>query len=200
MSHNSRKKAKNRDHTSYKSLSSLIAIHFHLEKIKRAFLHQSMEDQNPQLLNVLEALKQASHELQAHPCSDSIKALLELQTESGTILSKDPNLSVLSHHLSDLKTQAQTLHNSRGHSLTGFLSRRVSTQSISRVAGSIETEIQAWIDRESVEKLTEILKDPCNNEDKLVELLTHFEDRVLRGFNRELQDLVLKSKILSSLE
>ncbi|KAK3189256.1 hypothetical protein Dsin_028817 [Dipteronia sinensis] len=63
----------------------------------------SMEDpstkEEPRVLKVLEALKQASHDLQASSNdsnSSAIKALLELETESETILSKDPNLSTLS--------------------------------------------------------------------------------------------------------
>lgn len=163
----------------------------------------SKED-SPRVLKVLEALKQASHELQAHPRQDfdepnssSIKALLELGTESDAILSKDPNLSSLSQHLSSLKTLIETLQKSRSHlSLSSFLTRH----SISRVAGSIESEIQAWIDRESVECLTRALREPSINEDELVKLLTQFEDRLSEGFNRELQDLVLKSKTFSLLE
>ncbi|KAJ0091341.1 hypothetical protein Patl1_13917 [Pistacia atlantica] len=161
----------------------------------------------PPVLNVLEALKQASHDLQAHPSSSlkdfnssAIKALLELQTESNTILSKDPNLSTLSQHLSSLKTLVETLQRSRGLSFRNFLTRRVSTYSITRVAGSIETEIQAWIDRESIENLIKKIKDPCDNEDELVKILTQFEERVSLGFDRELQDIVLKSKVFSSFE
>ncbi|KAI9192177.1 hypothetical protein LWI28_019277 [Acer negundo] len=166
----------------------------------------STKEEPPRVLNVLEALKQASHDLQASSDdsnSSAIKALLELETESENILSKDPHLSTLSQHLSRLKTLVQTLQRSRGHSLKNFLTRRVSTHSISRVAGSIETEIQAWIDRESIENLTEALKDPSDNnynEDELVKLLTQFEGRVLQGFNHELQDLLLKAKVFSSLE
>ncbi|KAH7574367.1 hypothetical protein ACOSP7_008461 [Xanthoceras sorbifolium] len=164
----------------------------------------SRKEEPARVLNVLEALKQASHELQAHPGSNSddsaIKALLELETESETILSQDPHLSTLSEHLSNLKTLVQTLQRSRGRSLRSFLTRRVSTHSISRVAGSIESEIQAWIDRESTENLTKALQDPFNNEDELMKLLTQFEDRLLQGFNRELQDLVLRAKVFSSLE
>lgn len=168
---------------------------------------RSIKEEPARVLNVLEALKQASQELQAHPGpnldesnSAAIKALLELETESDTILSKDPHLSSLSQLLSNLKSLVQTLQSSRGLSLKSFLTRRVSTYSISRVAGSIETEIQGWIDRESVENLTKALKDPSNNEDELVKLLTQFETRVLQGFNRELQNLVLKAKIFTSLE
>lgn len=167
----------------------------------------------PRVLKVLEALKQASHDLQTHPSPDSdesnssaIKALLELETESDTILSKDPNLSTLSQLLSRLKTHVEALQKSRAHhGLASFVTRRVSTHSISRVAESIGTEIQAWIDRERVESLTRALKDrekaaTPENEDELFNLLTQFEDRVSQGFNRELQDLVLKSKIFSFLE
>ncbi|XP_024925320.3 uncharacterized protein LOC112490105 [Ziziphus jujuba] len=167
------------------------------------------KEEGPRVLKVLEALKQASHELQAHPRQDfdepnssAIKALLELETESDTILSKDPNLSILSQHLTSLKNLVETFQKCRGHlSIRSFLTRRVSTHSISRVAGSIENEIQAWIDRESVENLTWVLREPGNNkEEETVRLLTQFEDRLAEGFNRELQDLILKSKVFSLLE
>jgi hypothetical protein len=169
----------------------------------------SSKDDSPRVLRVLEALKQASHQLQAHPSpksdelnsSSAINALLELETESDAILSKDPNLSTLSQHLSDLKVLVDTLQKS--HGLKSFLTRRVSTHSISRVAASIESEIQAWIDRECIETLTGVLREqqhPFDNEDELIKLLTQFEDRVSQGFNHELQDLVLKSKLFSLLE
>ncbi|KAH7546307.1 hypothetical protein FEM48_Zijuj01G0186500 [Ziziphus jujuba var. spinosa] len=167
------------------------------------------KEEGPRVLKVLEALKQASHELQAHPRQDfdepnssAIKALLELETESDTILSKDPNLSILSQHLTSLKNLVETFQKCRGHlSIRSFLTRRVSTHSISRVAGSIENEIQAWIDRESVENLTWVLREPGNDkEEETVRLLTQFEDRLAEGFNRELQDLILKSKVFLLLE
>ena len=116
---------------------------------------------------MLEALKQASHELQAHPSPNSdelnlsfaINALLELETESDTLRSKDPNLSTLSQHLSNLKALVKTLKNSRHHhSIQSFLTRCVSTHSISRVAASIESEIQAWIDCESIGTFTRVLR------------------------------------------
>ena len=89
---------------------------------------------------MLEALKQALHELQAHlsPNSDelnsssAINALLELEIESDTLLSKDSNLSTLSQHLSNLKALVKTLKNShRHHNIQSFLTHRVSTHSIS---------------------------------------------------------------------
>ncbi|KAK8501322.1 hypothetical protein V6N13_027021 [Hibiscus sabdariffa] len=167
----------------------------------------SSKEDNPEVLKLLEALKQASHELQAHPArnpahsdSPAIKALLELETESDSVLSKDPHLSTLSHYVADLKTLVETLEKTRGHGLRSFLTRRVSSHSISRVAGSIESEIQAWMDRESIERLLKGLKEPWKDEDELVRLLTQFEDRVSQGFDRELQNLVLKSKAFSVLQ
>lgn len=169
-------------------------------------MEEASDHPNPQVLIVLEALRQASHHLQTNPTlnsdnsnSSAIKALLELETESNSLLSSDPHLSALSRHLSSLKDLVHTLQKSRGHSLTSFLTRRASTQSISRVAGSIESEIRAWIDRERVEDLTRALRELADD-DEQVKLLTQFENRVSQGFSHELQDLILKSKVFSLLE
>ncbi|XP_061350863.1 uncharacterized protein LOC133295942 [Gastrolobium bilobum] len=148
------------------------------------------------LLQVLEALKQASHDIQEQhgsPNSPAVNALLELHT----ILSTD---TALSNHLNRLKTLVDSLNRSNSNGLRSFLTRRVSTHSISRVANSIESEIQAWIDRETLHTLSCSLREPIPNEDELLPLLTQFRDRVSQGFNRELQDLVLKFKLFSSLE
>ncbi|PSS36121.1 Latent-transforming growth factor beta-binding protein like [Actinidia chinensis var. chinensis] len=170
------------------------------------------KEENQQVLKVLEALKQASHELQSNPRpksaesnSHAIKALLELETESDSILSTDPSLSALSYHLSSLKTIVDSLEKSRArHGLRSFLTRRVTTHEISRVAGSIESEIQAWIDRESIENLAHALAHApplsASDEKALLRILAHFQNRLSQGFNRELQDLILKSKVFSELE
>ncbi|MED6146577.1 hypothetical protein PIB30_035770 [Stylosanthes scabra] len=154
-----------------------------------------------QVLQVLQALKQASQELQQKHDNTSlaIKALLELHTESDTILSNDPNLSALSHHLSRLKNLVDQVNSTRPHSIRSFLSRRISTHSISKLANSIESEIQAWIDRESLHSLSRHLNDHLAPHD-LIALLTQFRHRLSQGFNRDLQDLVLKNRIFSSLE
>ncbi|MBA0806660.1 hypothetical protein Gohar_022526 [Gossypium harknessii] len=167
----------------------------------------SPKEDDPGVLKLLEALKQASHELQAHPTyksvqsnSSPIKALLEFETESDSIISKDPHLSTLSRHLAELKILVETLERNRGYGLRSFLTRRVSTHSISRVAGSIESEVQALMDRGSIDSLINALKDPWKDEDELARLLSQFEVRVLQGFNPELQDSVLKSKAFSVLQ
>ena len=76
----------------------------------------------------------------------------------------------------------------------------LSTHSLSRVVVEIGYEIQAWIDRETLHRLSASLRNPNINNNDLVALLTQFRDRVSQGFNRELQDLVLKLKLFSSLE
>ncbi|KAG7023487.1 hypothetical protein SDJN02_14512, partial [Cucurbita argyrosperma subsp. argyrosperma] len=165
------------------------------------------KDDSPRVVRVLEALKQASHELQAHPSprsgkfnSPAIKALLELEVESDKILSSDPNLLTLAQHLGNLKALVETLQKCRGYGLRSFLTRRFATNSVSQVAGLIEAEIQAWIDRESLESLVRGLKEPSDDENELIKLLVQFENRLAQGFNRELQDLMLKSKVFSLLE
>ncbi|XAR66851.1 hypothetical protein NMG60_11013209 [Bertholletia excelsa] len=170
------------------------------------------EEDNHQVLKVLEALKQASHELQSNPSSKSVdsnspamKALLELGTEADSILSTDPYLSTLSNHLSYLKTVVEALEKTRSrHGLRSFLARRVSTHEISRVAGSIESEIQAWIDRESMDNLARALRrEPplsAGDEQGLIRILAQFINRLAEGFNRELQDLILKSRVFPQLE
>ncbi|CAJ1944668.1 unnamed protein product [Sphenostylis stenocarpa] len=154
-------------------------------------------EKTPQIVQVLEALKQATHDIQRHHTSDSpaVKALLELQP---ILSSSDPNLCALSEHLNHLKTLIHSLNNSKG--LRSFLTRPLSTHSLSRLAASIEYEIQGWIDRETLLALSTSLRNPNENINELVAMLTQFRDRVSQGFNRELQDLVLKLKLFSSLE
>ncbi|RVW43784.1 hypothetical protein CK203_074036 [Vitis vinifera] len=83
-------------------------------------MEEASDHPNPQVLTVLEALRQASHHLQTNPTlnsdnsnSSAIKALLELETESNSLLSSDPHLSALSRHLSSLKDLVHTLQKSR---------------------------------------------------------------------------------------
>ncbi|KAK7388605.1 hypothetical protein VNO78_23427 [Psophocarpus tetragonolobus] len=150
-----------------------------------------------EMVQVLEALKQATQEIQRQQTSDSpaIKALLELQS---ILSSADPNLSALSDHLNRLKTLVHSLNHSKG--LLSFLTRPLATHSLSRVAASIESEIEAWIHRETLNTLSASLRNPNQNEEHLVALLTRFRDRLSQGFNRHLQDLVLKLRLFSSLE
>ncbi|KVH93747.1 Armadillo-like helical [Cynara cardunculus var. scolymus] len=173
------------------------------------------KDDTQQVLKILEALKQASHDLQKNPDSKktdgkisfshspAIKALLELENESESILSNDPHLTTLSTHLSALKTLIHNSYNARqrDHGLRSFLIRRANSYEISRVAGSIESEIQAWIDREFIETLTQTLRRAGETkEEVLIDLMEQFEERIARGFDRELQDAILRSKVFVELE
>ncbi|KAI3711715.1 hypothetical protein L1987_70257 [Smallanthus sonchifolius] len=179
-----------------------------------AFMFTSKHD-SQQLLKILKALKQASHDLHKNPnsekidgdrtfsCSPAIKALLELQHESDSILSTDPHLTALSTHLTALKTLN---HNSctdpqRHHGLKSFLIRQVNSHEISKLAGSIESEIQAWIDREFVKTLAQTLRraDETKEED-LIDLIQQFKERIGTGFDLELQNSILRSKVFTELE
>lgn len=178
----------------------------------------TMKEESQQILRVLEALKQASQELQANPIGNSvdsdspspaIEALLQLgETESDSILASDPRLSALSRHLSDLKSLVNSLHESKRGRFTSFLTRRVRSNAISRVAGSIEAEIKAWIDREAVRGLTchlrrlRALETPLSSREAaaIEEKLTNFHDKLAQGFDLNFQDLLLRSRIFPELE
>ncbi|KAL5987621.1 hypothetical protein ACLOJK_035371 [Asimina triloba] len=166
-----------------------------------------LESQTSQVLKVLEALKEASHTLQTTKIKNSsssnsapINALLELETEAA-IFSDDPTLAALAHHLSHLKSLLDTLHQSKPTSpIRSFFRRRANAHHISRVAGSIESEIQAWIDRETVESLVNSVNSPTADDDQKLGLMKAFESRIAQGFDRELQDLVLKLKVFAAVE
>ncbi|XP_004508443.1 uncharacterized protein [Cicer arietinum] len=156
------------------------------------FDNKNINIPNAQLIQVLEALKQASQNIQTNPDSPSIKPLFQLHT----ILSTDSNLS---QHLNKLKTVIDSLHNSKP-TLRSFLTRPLSTHSISKLASSIQSELQSWIDRETIQTLSNTLSNNYNHQHEFISLLTRFTHRVSQGFNRELQQLVLKFKLFSSLE
>ncbi|KAI3446859.1 hypothetical protein Pfo_003524 [Paulownia fortunei] len=172
-----------------------------------------------QLFKILEALNRVSHDLQlSHHSSDSdssaIKALLELRTASGSIPSENPLPFSLSQNLSQLADSAQELHNSKPsrHGLISFVTRRVWSHDVSRLAAGIESELQALIDRETVSNLIKTLagmryiseasvnSSQSFGEDKLFDQMSVLQERLSRGFDINLQDLLLKSGIFSELE
>lgn len=171
--------------------------------------------QSHKLLKVLEALKEASHHLQtnsADSSNSSIKALLDLEFGSESILSSDPHLKTLSSHLSHLKNliidgQENSRPRHGGIGIRSFLNNRVRAHEISRVSGLIESEIQAWIDRETIINLTKTLDEwssssssPSRDEQNLLPHLSQFRDRLAQGFDIDLQDMLLKSRIIPGLE
>lgn len=159
-----------------------------------------------QVLEVLRALKEASHQLQQTNSPDSsnssIKALLELELVSKSILSSDRHLSTLSSHLSDLKNLIQTQEDSKPEQgIRSFLTNRIRAHAISRAASFIESEIQACIDRENILNLTKILEEWSSwDEESLLTQLSQFRDRLAQGFDMHLQDTLLKSRLIPELE
>lgn len=162
------------------------------------------ERQKTEVLKALEALKKASQEIEANPddgdgdaTSPSMKVLLELQTGSDDLLSDDPHLSTLSQLLSHLKDLALALKSKHRKSRSFFppFRLRSNDHEISRVAGSIGTEIQSWIDRESVDRLTSATDD-----DERVALLAALKGRLAGGFDRGLQEVLLRSGAFAAVE
>ncbi|KAF3789036.1 Bifunctional purple acid phosphatase 26 [Nymphaea thermarum] len=124
-----------------------------------------------------------------------------VETEDLASKFKDPKLADLTHHLCSLRSQVDDqLPRSYLTVISSYIRRRVFGSEIARVAGLIESEIQAWIDRKSVEKLVKSLLSEDEEEVKVVGLLFAFESRLLEGFDPGLQDAVLRSRAFSVLE
>ncbi|AES86726.1 hypothetical protein MTR_4g014150 [Medicago truncatula] len=94
--------------------------------------------------------------------SSSIKALFQLHT----IL---PTNSNISHHLTHLKSLVNSLQSSKP-SLKSFITRPISSHSITKTSAAIESELQSWIDSETVTTLSCLVSDNNNeNEDELLQ-------------------------------
>ncbi|MFS7902784.1 putative armadillo-like helical protein [Helianthus anomalus] len=81
-------------------------------------------------------------------------------------------------------------------------------QLVFMLAGAIESEIQALIDREFIKTLTQTLVHTCTvtvesymkQELVLIDLIEEFEERIGRGFDWKLHDLILISKVFTKLK
>ncbi|WOL20304.1 hypothetical protein Cni_G29108 [Canna indica] len=177
-----------------------------------------------EMIKALEALKKASRDIEAMGgggggsdggrCdSPSIKALLELQTGSDDLLSGDPQLSTLSGLLSRFKSLVSSLKSSSspdgGSGTSGILGsilrrRSGSCDEIARVAGSIGAEIQSWIDRVSADRLVSALRSSsaadARDEEERAALLRALELRVSQGFDRALQEVLLRYGAFGAVE
>lgn len=171
--------------------------------------HEQLQNQRVLLLALLDALKMASKDLQCNlifitntdfsKSKTTFEALSKLEAEAGNLLSTDPNLFIISQLLCNLNTLLEMLEKSQGYSLSSLLCRQITSYKISQDAFTIETEIQAFLDKENVQILARTLKD-SEDEDQKVKVLIEFRNRVCQGFNRDFQDLVLRAKVFSILE
>ena len=161
------------------------------------------------ILTLLDALKQASMHLHTttNPLSSflfktdhsnaAIEALLELEPKAQALFSTDPSLRTLSHTLSNLKT---LIHSHRHHGGGGFLRRQIAAFKISKLARSLESEIQAYVDRVTVMDLVKTLLRKEANEDEKINALVAFEERLSQGFDLGFQELILRAKVFPILE
>ncbi|XVF48332.1 hypothetical protein PTKIN_Ptkin03bG0181700 [Pterospermum kingtungense] len=168
-------------------------------------MDETSNQDDQQLFSLLKFLQKASKDLQINPIfatnkpQSAIEPFLALENNANAILSNDPNLSKLFQLLCSLKTLLDKLQKYQGYSLPCILRRQIINYKIYQVACDIETEIQAYIDRESVQYLVKTLKD-SDDEDKKVKVLVEFEKRLSQGFDLHFQDLILKAKVFSILE
>ncbi|KAG6649636.1 uncharacterized protein LOC122316701 [Carya illinoinensis] len=169
-------------------------------------LEVDQEQENQRFLTLLEALKKVSKDLRSNPISLSnnesettVEVLSKLETEAATAFSMDPKLLNLSRLLCSLKTLLERLEQSQSYSLKSILCCQITKYKISQVAFTTEAEIQAFLDRESIQILARTLTASAD-EDKKGKVLIELKNRVCQGFDRDFQDLVLRAKVFSILE
>ena len=168
-------------------------------------MDQTSNQDNQQLFALLKSLQHASKELQKNTIfatnnpQSTIEPFLDLGKNANAILCNDPNIFKLSQLLCNLKILLEKLQKYQGYSLPCALRRQIINYKIYQVAYAIETEIQAYTDRESVQNLVETLED-SDDEDKKMKVLIEFEKRLSQGFDFYFQDLILKAKVFSILE
>ncbi|XAR69397.1 hypothetical protein NMG60_11000950 [Bertholletia excelsa] len=141
-------------------------------------------DGQQEKLRLLEALKKAPKISKPIPYPSVLRpqlaaatAILELETQLANLLSSDSSLFDLSVSLSNLRTQLRSLRDSQGYTLRSFIRRQIASYEISKIGGTIETQVQKWVDQETVKKLVQVLQESVD-EDEKVDALIQFENRV----------------------
>lgn len=163
------------------------------------------EEQERHSLGVLQLLQSASKELQNYTLfltkdpQAPIRALLNLGNEISAPLDTDPSLFKLSHLLCNLQTALNELEATRGYGLRSIIRRQAIYYKISQLAGQIEREAQAYLDKDNIFRLVRTL-DRSRDEGEQVKVLTELEERLSRGFDRDYQELILKAKVFQFLE
>lgn len=161
-----------------------------------------------EVLQALEALRAASKDIETNSVdesggnSPSMKALLELETAGSLhLFNNDPKLTTLSSLLSRLKSLASSLHHHR-HRRRRRRSLFGGSNEISRIAGSIGSELQSWIDRQSIHSLISSSSSSIDDDDdeQLSTLLIALESRLAQGFDPVFQDLLLRSSVFSAVQ
>lgn len=159
------------------------------------------------VLKLLESLRKALKDTQSNSFFTSnassyepIKFLLDPETKPHSVLSETPCLFKLSQLLCNLKTLIEKLEKIQDHGLKSLVRRQITRHKISQVVKAIEAEIRAYFDRVSVVNLVKTLELEESEEEEKVEVLSEFTKRLLKGFDIDFQDLVLKAKVFSILE
>lgn len=154
---------------------------------------------------MLQLLKNASKELQSFTVfltkdpQASVIAVLNLGNEINELLETDPSLFKLSHLLCNLQTALNELKAAQGYGLRSIIRRQAIYYKITQLAGQIEREAQAYVDKDSIFRFVRTL-DRSEDEGEQVKVLTELEQRLSRGFDRDYQELILKARVFQFLE
>lgn len=164
------------------------------------------------VLTVVKALKEASLNLPKNASNVEmlVQGLKHLQSEefdqsSGKL--KDPKLRRkltslwnLVSHLEPQVERARKLTSRRGWKY--YLSRakgKVLGNDITNVASNMQLELQLWLDRQNIEHLVQVLESEQVGEEEKIGALREFEARVKDGYNSELQDMILSTRVFDYL-
>lgn len=164
---------------------------------------QAYNQQTP----LLEAIKKAAEDLKTIPIPlysttnfIAIRTILHLENQLKFMFFNDPILSSLLGLLKNLKTQFDKIQISQGYGIRSLYNNQIANHEVSKIASLIEVQIQLWIDQESIRKLKLLLLDLKGEEENLNDALVRFQHRLSSGFDSNLQELILKSKLFPILE
>lgn len=164
------------------------------------------------VLTVVKALKEASLNLPKNTNNVEmlVQGLKRLQSEefnysSGKLMDpklrrKLTSLYNLVSHLEPQVERVRKLTSRRG--LRYYLSRakgKVLGNDITNVANNMQSELQLWLDRQNMEHLVQVLESGQGGEEEKIEALREFEARVKDGYNPELQDMILSTRVFDYL-
>lgn len=169
-------------------------------------MEQNKEQDKEHVLSILKSLRRASQDLQHFPSfitrspQPAIESILELGRGIDTVLESDRDLYELSGLLFDLNSMLNELEKSQGYGLRPLIHRQARYCRTTRIALKIEAQAQGYLDKQIVVNLVRTLSRSDGGDEAKLQALAEFEDRVEQGFHMGLQELFLKSKVLSVLK
>ncbi|KAL6911957.1 hypothetical protein ACP4OV_000762 [Aristida adscensionis] len=168
-------------------------------------------EEEEDFLKVLRALRDAARSVEAgEDRGPALRALLALEAGADDLLAGDPNLSPLRRLLARLRALSCSVDlcgtGERGGvvgSLRARCRRCAARRGIARVAGAVAGEIQAWVDRKTIERLVAALRRCSDGGAGAARaLLAELEARLLSvgRFDARLQRALLQHGVFAAVE